>query len=58
MSDLALGRKLTVVDLDDPEKPIVVQQIVSHERPMSVAVNQQVRPSWWRLPQAATQQCL
>ncbi len=39
MSDLALGRKLTVVDLNDPEKPIVVQQIVSHERPMSVAVN-------------------
>ena len=39
MVDLAPGRKLTVVDLSNPEKPIVVQQIVSHERPVSVAVN-------------------
>ena len=31
MTDLAPGRKLTVVDLSNPDKPRVVQQIDSHE---------------------------
>ncbi len=37
--DLAPGKKLTVVDLSNPDKPVVTQQIDSYERAVSVAVN-------------------
>ncbi len=39
MKDLAPGRRLTVVDLTEPDRPRVVQQIDSYERAVSVAVN-------------------
>ena len=39
LKNLAPGRKLTVVDLSDPDKPVVTQQIDSFERAVSVAVN-------------------
>lgn len=39
MKDLAPGKKITVVDITDPDKPKVVQQIDSYERAVSVAVN-------------------
>ena len=39
MKDLAPGKKITVVDLANPDRPKVVQQITSHEHPVSVAVN-------------------
>ena len=39
LSDLSPGKKLTVVDLSNPDKPFVVQQILSHERPVSITVN-------------------
>lgn len=39
MKDLAPGRKITVVDLGNPDKPTIVQQIESYERAVSVAVN-------------------
>ncbi len=39
MKDLAPGKKITVVDLVDPDKPTVIQQIESYERAVSVAIN-------------------
>ncbi len=39
MKDLAPGRKLTVVSLEDPDRPRVVQQIDSYERAVSIAIN-------------------
>lgn len=39
MNDLAPGKKITVVDLQDPDKPKVVQQVESYERAVSVSVN-------------------
>ncbi len=39
MKDLAPGKKITVVDLVNPDKPKVVQQLESYLRAVSVSVN-------------------
>ena len=39
MKELAPGKKITVVDLLNPDKPKAVQQIESYERAVSVSVN-------------------
>lgn len=39
LSDLPVGRTLTVVDLSDPDRPRIVQQMQSFERPFSVSVS-------------------
>ena len=39
MKDLLPGRKITVVDLLDPDNPKAVQQVESYERAVSVSIN-------------------
>ena len=40
MKDLGPGKKLTVVDLRNPARPVVVQEVATYERPVSVAFNE------------------